>query len=172
MMISSISILAFSILLLCSPLPLLFKEVDCWPVNENVKQQKIEQDIAVKQIKACELDPECFGCWKSVDKQLLTKASNEFSACRLPSWMSVPFRNVEQDYCCQLWSTFDCRSEIASRHCTLAGYIKYRRNMIVWANSLMSNNICALFEYESEKCRPQQQKNFILDEFDDVRQFM
>ncbi|KAH9510927.1 hypothetical protein DERF_009417 [Dermatophagoides farinae] len=35
-----------------------------------LNSSKIEQDIAVKQIKACELDPECFGCWKSVDKQL------------------------------------------------------------------------------------------------------
>ena len=174
-MMNSITIVVFTILLLCSSLPL--KMVDCWPTindNDNVKQQpqqKIEQDIAVKQIKACELDPECFGCWKIVDKQLLAKAtSSDSSSCRFPAWRSSSFiGDAEQDYCCQLWLSFDCRTEIATKHCILNGYIKYSRHMIEWANQLMSENICTKYEYESDKCK---QKNFILNEFDDVRQFM
>lgn len=141
-------------------------------------EMSISQRIAIKQIKSCELDPDCFGCWKTVDKSLADSMDNLNCRWPTPVTSSVPLKlfgskqtilksEKEKQYCCSLWGAFDCRSERASRQCTLFGFIKYRRHMVIWANDLMRQQVCTDdSDYRNKNCQQILQKDTILDEFD------
>lgn len=114
------------------------------------------RSIQQRQTQACLVDKSCDNCWKTVEKILSQEKLGHRDVSTPPEpfmeQCSIPvFKNIEQ-YCCQMWETFDCRSLVAKKHCDVVSYVKLHKNMVDWANSLMLMNVCTDFDYNSRSC--------------------
>lgn len=163
---------SFAGLALCLALLLL-----CLVGSTTAFPSSMMKNIELRQQKFCQLEVGCYNCSLAIEHELLVNASrliagelaktdkgsgqlesfagaeekavDAMQACAIPR-----FRDPQQ-YCCQLWSAFDCRSRIAAEQCTFMNYIKYRKNLVAWANDLMLLNVCVDFDYGSKSCEQQ-----------------
>ena len=146
------------------------------------------KNVEHRQQKLCLLDSVCFNCSFQVEQHLLieqnkllqqqieknkmvsiveennsqqqlqllnespTVSPDVVHICSTPQYTSM------QQYCCQLWDAFDCRTKVASEVCSYLSYVKYRRNLLQWANDLMLLNVCTEFDYNSKQCQEVQEQ--------------
>lgn len=105
--------------------------------------------IEMDNIRKCQSKSICNDCWSVIEEQLSINSPKE---CRMPMPRSIMFDD-SQNYCCQLWRTFDCQSNIAARLCAGFSYVEFRLFLINWSNNLMQRDVCSDFDYNSEKCK-------------------
>lgn len=125
-------------------------------------------DIEHRQSIACLIDKTCDSCWrkvglvianeKSKHEQRLPDVLRAFSQSAVLKECDIhKFVNLDQ-YCCQMWDTFDCRLMLAKKHCDVISYVKFHKNMVDWANTLMLMNLCTDFDYNSHSCQETKKK--------------
>lgn len=133
----------------------------------------ILKNVELRQQKLCQIDGTCNNCSLQVERYLLKEQSTLIQDQlqmaqeglspldrleeQLPSagggQCAVPFFHHPKQYCCEMWTAFDCRTRIATEECSFVGFVKYRKNLVQWANNLMLLNVCVDFDYGSEQCR-------------------
>lgn len=133
------------------------------------------KNIEIRQQKFCQVDVGCYNCSLAIERDLLLSASRmiagelaktdqgvqsygEAEDAAMQQTCTIPRFRDQQQYCCELWAAFDCRSKIAAEQCTFLSYVKYRKNLVQWANDLMLLNVCVDYDYGSKACQQQLQE--------------
>ena len=128
-------------------------------------------NVELRHQKLCQFDTNCQNCSLQVERQLLVEQGNELvdklektehglltsdgneeSANKL---CAIPKFHDPQQYCCEMWSAFDCRTRVATDKCTFTGFVKYRKSLVQWASDLMLLNVCIDYDYGSKQCELQ-----------------
>ena len=122
--------------------------------------ESIFQIIENTEKRSCQSDVSCTTCSSIVEKILAQGDLSQKEICKIPK-----FESMDQ-YCCQMWTSFDCRSQIAIDQCPFISYIKYRKSMVAWANKLMLINICPDYDYDSKKCKEMKMDKELKDDID------
>ena len=141
------------------------------------------KNVQLRQDKLCQLDNACLNCTVQVERQILVEQSKilqgdlekvdqqngVFESAGVDSGKRVcalpEFRDPQQ-YCCDMWTAFDCRSRIAADKCSFLNFVKYRKHLIQWANDLMLLNICVEFDYGSRQCQQASQSDHAEQQYD------
>lgn len=91
------------------------------------------KNIELRQQKFCQVEAGCYNCSLAIERDLLLKAGRmiagelaktdqgvqSYGEAAMHLTCTIPRFRDQQQFCCELWQAFDCRSKIAAEQCSL-----------------------------------------------------